>query len=123
MVIALLLAGFFLRFIVGGDEDTGIKDKTGEYVEHSVPSNTPGDVPEQQITISRAMQLFQEKRAEGINFSSQCLGTIGNYSVDIVHNPRTEEDNIPENQCRDFLEDKTKHFIELDKYGNIIRVV
>src|SRR3989338_9936262 len=98
IVAVLLVVWFSIRFIIGGDEDTWIKNETGGYVEHGTPSNAPDYVIEQQITISQAMQLFQEKRAEGMNFSSQCLGTIGNYSVDIVNVPRTGEDNIPENQ-------------------------
>lgn len=70
-----------------------------------------------------AKNLYEEKKKEGINFSSQCLGTCFDYAVDVVHVPRSEEDNLPENQCKDYREGKVKHFIELDKDGRIVRIV
>lgn len=74
-----------------------------------------------------AIKLYNQKKAEGMEFSSQCLGTIEvdgeGYAVDIVHVPRTEEDNLPENQCEDFRTGKVKHFVELDKDGNVVKIV
>ncbi|GBE19529.1 hypothetical protein BMS3Abin17_00253 [archaeon BMS3Abin17] len=58
-----------------------------------------------------------------MEFSSQCLGSVGDYAVDIVHVPRNDEDNLVENQCEDFRSGKVTHFIELDKEGNIARIV
>ncbi len=55
--------------------------------------------------------------------NSQCLGTCGDYAVDIVHVPRTEGDNLIENQCEDYKTGKVNHFIELDKNGEIVRIV
>ena len=57
-----------------------------------------------------------------MKFSSQCLGVVGDYAVDIVHVPRTEEDNKIENQCEDFRTGKVNNFIELDKDGEIVRI-
>ena len=73
--------------------------------------------------ISCALNLYNEKKSEGIVFSSQCLGSCLGYAVDIVHVPRTSEDNKVENQCEDYRNGKLKHFIELDKDGNIVRIV
>ena len=70
-----------------------------------------------------ALQLYQQKKAERMNFSSQCLGTCYDYAVDIVHVPRNEEDNKIENQCLDYRKGRVKHFIELDKDGSIFRIV
>jgi len=70
-----------------------------------------------------ALELYQEKKNLGMNFSSQCLGSCGNYAVDIVHVPRTSEDNLEKNQCKNYIEGKVIKFIELDKDGNIFRVV
>jgi hypothetical protein len=56
------------------------------------------------------------------NFSSQCLGSCDAYAVDIVHVPRTEEDDLEENQCETFRRGQLKHFIELDDKGNIVRI-
>lgn len=36
--------------------------------------------------------------------------------------PRNEEDGKNENQCRDYKNGMTKHFIELDKNGAIVRI-
>lgn len=74
-----------------------------------------------------ALKLYNQKKADGMEFNSQCLGTIEvggeKYAVDIVHVPRTEEDNLPENQCEDYRTGKVKHFIELDKDGNVLKIV
>ena len=78
---------------------------------------------EKQKIIEQAKQLYEQKKAEGMQFSSQCLGNVGGYAVDIVHVPRTAEDNLPENQCEDYRTGKVKHFIELDKDGNVVRIV
>jgi len=70
-----------------------------------------------------ALDLYNNAKKTGINFSSQCLGTCGNYAVDIVHVPRTNEDNLIENQCKDYIDKKVNHFIEIDKDGNIVRKI
>ncbi len=79
----------------------------------------------EEITV-QALALYEQKKAEGMQFSSQCLGTVGNevkYVVDIVHVPRSSEDNLPENQCGDYRSGEVNHFIELDKDGNVVRIV
>lgn len=77
--------------------------------------------------IERALKLYNQKKVEGMEFNSQCLGTIeginGVYAVDIVHVPRTAEDNLAENQCEAYRNGSVTHFIELDKDGNVVRVV
>ena len=121
-IAVLAVVVFFLR----GSEDTWIKDDKGEYVEHGAPSETPDYVSEQQTAIIQARELYFQKRQQGMNFESQCLGSVGDevkYAVDIVHVPRTSEDNKPENQCSDFRTGKVQHFIELDKEGNIFQIV
>jgi len=127
IVIAVLIAGWvFVRFILGGDEDSWIKDEKGQYVEHGNPSETPDYIKEQQDAIMYARELYFEKKLEGMKFSSQCLGVVGEnlkFAVDIVNVPRTDEDNKAENQCEDYREGKVQHFIELDKDGNIFRVM
>lgn len=58
----------------------------------------------------------------GIELDSQCLGRCGNYSVDLVHVPRLSRDDLPENQCRDYTENITVGFIELDRNGDLVRI-
>ncbi len=107
----------------GGGEDSWIKDERGVWVKHGVPYKTPDYVLEQQEAIGCALQLYEEMKNIPIVFSSQCLGTCGNYAVDIVHVPRSQEDNQIENQCEDYRTEEVSNFIELDKGGNMIRIV
>ncbi len=114
---------FSMRFFFFGGEDTWIKDSRGVYVKHGNPAVTPPEVENQQSAIDAAIQIYNSKKIVGMNFSSQCLGTIEDYAVDIVHVPRTAEDDLPENQCDDFKTGRVTHFIELDKNGNVVRVI
>jgi len=124
IVIAVLIVGWmFIRFVLGGDEDSWIKDSKGVWVKHGNPSETPDYVTEQQDAVNCALSLYDEKKNQGIQFFSQCLGSCGNYAVDIVHVPRTNEDNLVENQCSEFREGKVSKFIELDKNKEIVRIV
>ncbi len=117
LVIFLLLRGF------NGGEDNWIKDSKGIWIKHGNPSSTPNEVLVQQNAIACANDLYQKAKQSNMQFTSQCLGTCSDYSVDIVHVPRIAEDNEIENQCLDYRNKVTKYFIELDKDGNIIRVV
>jgi hypothetical protein len=121
LIIAVVLAVglLFLR----GSEDSWIKDDKGIYIKHGNPAETPSYVIEQQDAIDCANGLYLQKKAEGIELNSECLGTCGNYAVDVVHIPRNADDNFIDNQCADFGEGKVEHFIELDKDGEIVRIV
>jgi len=119
--ILLVLAVIFLYFRI--NEDNWIKDEKGIYVKHGNPSETPDYVLGQQKAIAQALTFYNTAKNGGVEFSSQCLGSFDDYAFDIVHVPRISEDNLPENQCEDYKEGLVKHFIELDKEGNIIRVM
>lgn len=121
LVIGLVLI-VSLLFLIRSPEDSWIKDSRGVYVKHGNPASTLNYVKEQQDAINCAGNLYQEKKNSGMQFNSQCLGICGNYAVDVVHVPRIEEDNLIENQCIDYVEGKAKHFIELDKEGEIVKV-
>lgn len=43
------------------------------------------------------------------------------WVVDMAHDPRTAEDDKPENQCSNYIEKISKHFIEVDNNGKLIR--
>ena len=120
IVLLLIFGWIFVRFVVKGGEDSWIKDERGVYVKHGNPSETPGYVVWQRAAIACAKDLFANFTEEK---KSQCLGVCGNYAVDIVHVPRTEEDDLPENQCEEYKKGIVNHFVELDKEGNIIRIV
>ncbi|MBU1136647.1 MAG: hypothetical protein ABIG37_00150 [Nanoarchaeota archaeon] len=120
--VVIFIVLFFIIFRFGG-EDSWIKNKKGIYIKHGNPSKTPDYVKEQQDAIICAIDLYEKNKEKNITFSSQCLGTCGNFAVDIVHAPKTEKDNLIENQCKEYNEKKVNHFIELDKDSNIIQVV
>jgi len=122
IIIVILTVGFTMIFRPGG-EDSWIQDKRGVWIKHGVPYETPDYVIEQQQIINQTLFLYEQRKSEGIEFSSQCLGVVGNYAVDIVHVPRSSEDNLVENQCEAYRDGEVTHFIELDKDGNIVRIV
>ena len=123
-IVILVLIIFGIIFIISKfHEDSWIKDSKGVWIMHGNPKQTPPEAREQQVAISCASELYASKNLEGMNFSSQCLGSCGNYSIDIVHVPRISEDDLKENQCSDYLNKKTNHFMELNAVGNIVRIV
>lgn len=124
IIIAILaVVWVFVRFFIGGSEDSWIQDNRGVWIKHGVPYETPDYVIEQQQIINQTLSLYEQRKSEEMEFSSQCLGVVGNYAVDIVHIPRSEDDNKIENQCEAYRNNEVTHFIELDKDGNIIRIV
>lgn len=70
-----------------------------------------------------AHALYVGLARAGVELDSQCLGICGNYSIDLVHVPRRSVDDVPENQCREYRENITVGFIELDRDGNVVRIV
>lgn len=121
-IVVVILILLFMIFRLG-EEDSWIKNNKGIWINHGNPSQTPDYVKEQQQVVTGALQLYYQKKSTGMQFSSQCLGIIGDYAVDIVHVPRNNEDDLDENQCGDFRNGKVSHFIELDKDGNIFRII
>lgn len=123
VIVSLIIILIGIVLVLRSPEDDWIKDEQGVYVEQGAPAQIPPEVSSQQQIIAKAQELYQTKKAEGMEFSSQCLGTVEDYAVDIVHVPRALEDNLVENQCEDFRAGRVSHFIELDKDGNVVRVV
>ena len=122
--VYFFVIGFIVLFTVvfvifRGNEDAWIKDSRGVWIKHGNPSEIPERVLKQQEVISCALGKFNNFSDE---INSQCLGVCSVYAVDIVHVPRTEEDNRIENQCEDYANGVVNHFIELDKEGSIVRI-
>jgi hypothetical protein len=77
-----------------------------------------------ETAINQANHLYKQEKEKGKDFENgPCLSDalLPNWVVDIVHNPRTALDNLPQNQCPAFLEGKAQHFVELDTDGKLIR--
>ncbi len=69
----------------------------------------------------------EQKLNEGQNLSSgPCLSNplpeSSDWVCDVAHNPRSQIDNLPENQCNAFGK-TAKHFVEMDENCNLIRAV
>jgi hypothetical protein len=125
-IFIIIILGIVFIFRVFTGEDSWIKDEKGRWIMHGNPANIPDEVKEQKDVISCASELYAAESLKNATFSSQCLGICNfgeGYAVDIVHVPRTSEDNLQENQCADYREGKVKHFIELNSQGNIVRIV
>ena len=79
---------------------------------------------EVETAINQAKHFYRQEKDKGRDFSnSPCLSNalLPDWVVDIAHNPRQDEDDLPQNQCPAYREGKAKHFVELDPEGNLIR--
>lgn len=75
--------------------------------------------------VSGAFALFKRQVVEGVDMSKgPCLSNDlkPGWVVDVVHSPREQIDDRPENQCQAYLEGRANHFVELDLNGNLVRV-
>lgn len=125
-IVVLIIIGivvFRVGFGENSGEDNWIKDSRGVWIKHGNPADVPDFVKEQQDLIQCSRALYGNMRASRMRFNSQCLGRCMDYSVDIVNVPRNAEDDKPENQCADYRNGITKHFIELSKGGEVVGVV
>jgi len=120
--ILIILLGVFIFLRGFSLEDTWIKDSRGVWISHGNPSFIPKQVYEQQEAINCAKELYHKENNLGVQFSSQCLGKCGNYSIDIVHFPRDSLDDLIQNQCEDYRNGITKNFIELNLNGEIVKI-
>jgi uncharacterized protein (UPF0333 family) len=122
VILGLIVWGVF--FVVSKfNEDVWVKDSKGLWIMHGKPSSIPLEAKDQLDAIECASDLYASASLQNVSFNSQCLGTCGNYSVDIVNVPRIALDDLSENQCGDYLSKKTTHFIELNSRGNIVRII
>lgn len=125
IVIVIIILGITLVILRGFNrgEDNWIKDSRGVYVKHGNPSSVPQEVKDQQELINCSEGLFGSLVMTQVQLDSQCLGKCSDYSVDLVHVPRSPEDDLAGNQCAEFKNGVTKHFIEIDNTGKVVRIV
>jgi len=119
-----LFTVFFLMIVLVAGWTIYSNRKTSLY-EQTSSTYKPGVDAEVDTAVNQAQQYYRQKKALGEDFSTgPCLTNdlMANWVVDIVHVPRTAEDNLPENQCQAYLEGRAKHFVELDTNGNLVRV-
>lgn len=79
---------------------------------------------DKESAIAKAKEVYSVLKNKGADFSKgPCIAEdlMPDWVADIAHNPRTNVDNLTENQCQSFREGKSHHFVELDPEGNFIR--
>lgn len=99
---------------------TAVVIKTGQ-----PPTYKKGTSAVSDTAVAWALDLYKIKVVEGIQMTNgPCLtnSLMPGWVVDIVHSPREEIDDQPENECPAYLEGKANHFVELDVNGNLVRV-
>ena len=81
-------------------------------------------VAERERAVAQAQALYAQQKADGVDFSKgPCLAEvlIEGWAADIVHVPRTAEDDLPENQCQSYRAGRAFRIVELDLDGNVVR--
>lgn len=48
---------------------------------------------------------------------------VDDWVCDVAHNPRQDIDNLPENQCQDYRDDKASHFVEVTPNCEFIKAI
>jgi hypothetical protein len=123
---ALLLVGLMFFILVGCQKK---ENQISQSIDEAVDATTGlGYINVEKkavkdIAIAQTQTLCRQKLAAGEDLSmSPCLGVVApDWVGDVAHNPRSEIDNLPENQCSDFREGKAHHFVEVDPNCNFIK--
>lgn len=89
------------------------------------PEYKAGKWPEIDSAVNQAQHVYNLRIQSGTDLSDgPCLSNalLPGWVADIVHSPRITIDDLPQNQCRAYLEGSAKHFVELNLEGDVIRV-
>jgi hypothetical protein len=81
---------------------------------------------EKARAIRAANQAYEKVVAKGEQLDvgpciAEELPGMPNWVADIAHDPRTDIDDKPENQCRRYRDGEASHFVELTPRGEVIR--
>lgn len=90
----------------------------------------PTDISVEEQAKAACIKECKNRLDSGINLSAgPCLSDndvnwmIEDWVCDIAHNPRKDIDDVIENQCNAYREEKAHHFVEIDPECNVIRTV
>jgi hypothetical protein len=80
--------------------------------------------------ISKCKSLCEEKLSADTDLSNgPCLSdnnpdwNVLDWVCDVAHDPREAVDNLAENQCQDFRNGRSNHFVEVDPNCDFIKAV
>ena len=88
-----------------------------------------GDEPsedERDQAVAAAREVFANAEASGQDLEqgpciAEELPDLADWVVDVAHDPRTDVDDDPANQCQRYGEGEASHFVELTPEGELIR--
>jgi hypothetical protein len=82
-----------------------------------------GGTEASDATVARAKDAYARAKARGVDMArGPCLGVIEpGWVADVAHDPRTDVDDEPANQCAQYRSGDADHFVELDPDGELIR--
>jgi hypothetical protein len=75
--------------------------------------------------VAKARAVYLRALSLGTDMTNgPCLSNdlMPDWVVDIVHSPREVIDDLPHNQCQRYIDGFSKHIVELDLSGNVVRV-
>ena len=75
--------------------------------------------------INQASYFYKQKQQRGESLDDgPCISNalMPGWVADLVHNPRSAIDDLPQNQCSTYLNGQVVHIVELDLDGNFVRV-
>ena len=127
-VLLILFLILTLGFPFGCQKKTQTNIEPAKQTNSIIPDNSdlvPAGADKEKA-IKEALKIYEEQKKQGADFSEgPCLSNelIPDWTADIAHNPRNTADNLPANQCANFLTKKAHHFVELDPEGNLIRTM
>ena len=83
-------------------------------------------VAEKEEVVAAAREVYAEAEEEGTDFSdgpciANPLDDHEDWVVDVVHQPRTEADDDPANQCSAYRDGEAAHVVELDEFGHLVQ--
>lgn len=110
-VIALVIIYVIIMFFVGRPNGPS-------------KAQVPANEFEKSI-IDLAKDVYNEAIQAGVDMTvGPCLSESLeiDWVLDVAHLPREPIDDLPENQCAAYRTGQANHFVELDPYGNVIRL-
>jgi len=79
---------------------------------------------DKDMAIHEAKKVYEYLKEQGIDFTEgPCIAesVMVDWAVDIVHNPRNSQDDLPQNICTSMISGTAKHIIELDRNGVVLK--
>jgi hypothetical protein len=72
------------------------------------------------------MEAFEQAQESGLELElgpciAEELPGLSDWVADVAHDPRTDVDDDPGNQCRRYRDGEASHFVELTPEGKLIR--